>query len=236
MGELEDNQTAMLETLLGRTMVTGRINLDSIYRIDSKVDIVIVARPLIEMSQRNQFILDQYVMNGGKIIWLIDQFHINLDSINNNKVYVPRPVNHGLDNMFFKYGLRLSQDLILDLENTKIPQVFGMSGGQVQQQLFPWVFHPLLKANPDESIVKNIDRVYSTFPSSIEVLLNDERRRSRILLTSSQYSRFQVYPSINISFEILRLEQRPEAYNKSNLPVAVMLDGEFESVFKNRVF
>lgn len=233
-GELEEQQTAMLETLLAKTMLTGRINLDSVYRIDPTIDLLIVARPMQALSERSQFIIDQYLMNGGKIIWLIDQFLINLDSINNNKVYVPRPIEHGLDNMFFKYGVRINKDLILDLENTKIPQVFGVSGGRAQQQLFSWVFHPLLLANPDNPIVKNIDRVYSTFPSTIEVLEREDLN-SEVLLTSSQYSRFQIYPSINISFEILRLEQRTEAYNKSYLPAAVMLEGEFDSYFKNRV-
>ncbi len=234
-GELEGSQTAMLETLLSRTMRTGRINLDSTYYIDSNIDLLIVARPQEAISQRSQFILDQYLMKGGKIIWLIDQFYINLDSINNNKVYVPKPVEHGLDDMFFKYGLRINRNVVLDLENSKIPQVYGMAGNRVQQQLFPWVFHPLLQANPENAIVKNIDRVASTFPSTIEVLEGREGLSSQTLLTSSRYSRFQVYPSINISFEILRLEQRPEAYNKSFLPVAVLLEGEFESLFKNRV-
>lgn len=234
-GELEESQTAMLETLLSRTMSTGRINLDSTYQIDKNADILIVARPQEAISQRNQFILDQYLMNGGKIIWLVDQFFINLDSISANKVYVPRPVEHGLEDMFFKYGVRINRDVILDLENSKIPQVYGMLGDKAQQQLFPWVFHPLLQANQENAIVRNIDRVYSTFPASIEILQERPEVRSEVLLRSSEYSRFQVYPSINVSFEILRVEQRTEAYNKSHLPVAVLMEGNFESFFKNRV-
>ncbi len=234
-GELSGDQTAMLETLLRKTMSTGRINLDSTYRIDPEVDLLIVAKPESVVSLRNQFILDQYIMNGGKVIWLIDQFFVNLDSISNNKVYIPRPIEHGLDDLFFKYGIRIKNNVILDLENSKIPQVFGVAGNKVQQQLFPWVFHPLLQANMENPIVKNIDRVYSTFPSSIEILNEKESIESSVLLTSSKYSRFQVYPSINISFEIMRIEQRPEAYNKPYLPVAVLLEGEFESFFKNRV-
>ncbi len=234
-GELEANQTAMLETLLGRTMNTLRIQLDSVYIINDEVDILIIAGPEEQLNERSQFIIDQYIMNGGNVIWLIEQFYINLDSINNNKVYVPRPVDHGLDDMFFKYGIRINRDVVLDLENTKIPQVYGMSGDRAQQQLFPWVFHPLLQGNQESSLVRNIDRVASYFPSTIEVLDSPESRNSTVLLTSSQYSRYQVYPSINISFETLRLPQKPEAYNKSYLPVAVMIEGTFNSYFKNRV-
>ncbi|MGA0231553.1 MAG: gliding motility-associated ABC transporter substrate-binding protein GldG [Saprospiraceae bacterium] len=234
-GELEANQTAMLETILGRTMNTLRIQLDSVYIINDEVDILIIAGPEEQLNERSQFIIDQYIMNGGNVIWLIEQFYINLDSINNNKVYVPRPVDHGLDDMFFKYGIRINRDVVLDLENTKIPQVYGMSGDRAQQQLFPWVFHPLLQGNQESSLVRNIDRVASYFPSTIEVLDSPESRNSTVLLTSSQYSRYQVYPSINISFETLRLPQKPEAYNKSYLPVAVMIEGTFNSYFKNRV-
>lgn len=234
-GELEANQTAMLETILGRTMNTLRIQLDSVYNINDEVDILIIAGPEEQLNERSQFIIDQYIMNGGNVIWLIEQFYINLDSINNNKVYVPRPVDHGLDDMFFKYGIRINRDVVLDLENTKIPQVYGMSGDKAQQQLFPWVFHPLLQGNQESSLVRNIDRVASYFPSTIEVLDSPESRNSTVLLTSSQYSRYQVYPSINISFETLRLPQKPEAYNKSYLPVAVMIEGTFNSYFKNRV-
>jgi len=234
-GELLEEQTAMLELILGQTMATNRINLDSTYQISQNVDVLIVARPTQELSLRNKFIIDQYIMNGGKVIWLVEQFFIDLDSINNNKVYLPRPVEHGLDDMFFKYGIRINKDVILDLENSKIPQVYGTKGGKTQQKLFPWVYYPLLVANPNNAIVRNLDRVFSTFPSSIELL--DERKdlTSDVLLSSSTYSRYQIYPSINISFEILRLEQRPEAYNKPNLPVAVMVEGQFESFFKNRV-
>ena len=234
-GELEANQTAMLETILGRTMNTLRIQLDSVYIINDEVDILIIAGPEEQLNERSQFIIDQYIMNGGNVIWLIEQFYINLDSINNNKVYVPKPVDHGLDDMFFKYGIRINRDVVLDLENTKIPQVYGMSGDRAQQQLFPWVFHPLLQGNQESSLVRNIDRVASYFPSTIEVLDSPESRNSTVLLTSSQYSRYQVYPSINISFETLRLPQKPEAYNKSYLPVAVMIEGTFNSYFKNRV-
>jgi ABC-2 type transport system permease protein len=234
-GELKEEQTATLELTLGQTMATNRINLDSTYQISQNVDVLIVARPTQVISLRNKFIIDQYIMNGGKVIWLVEQFFIDLDSINNNKVYLPRPLEHGLDDMFFKYGVRMNKNVILDLENSKIPQVYGMKGRKPQQQLFSWVYHPLLIANADNPIVRNIDRVFSTFPSSIDLLDDRNELESSVLLTSSKYSRYQIYPSINISFEIMRLEQRPEAYNKPNLPVAVLVEGEFESFFKNRV-
>lgn len=234
-GELRDDQTAKLETDLSSTVATGRIRLDSIYQLDpEKVDILIVAKPTGTFSTRSKFIIDQYIMNGGNVIWLIDQFHVNLDSINRNSVYIPRPIEHGLDDMFFKYGIRINKDLVLDLENSKIPQVIGMQGGQAQQELMPWVYHPLLQGSQTSAIVRNIDRVSSTFASSITSLESPLEVEYTPILTTSKYSRFQLYP-MRLSFDILKLEQRTASYNKQFLPIAIMAEGRFESLYKNRV-
>ncbi len=232
-GELLESQTATLEKELKSTMTTGRINLDSIYRIDESVDVLIVARPTEPLEDRHKFIIDQYIMNGGKVIWFIEPLFANLDSINMKDVYVPRLYEHGLDDMFFKYGVRLKNDLVLSLDNSRIPQVIGRGGGQAQQELFPWVYHPVLQSSGKHPIVNNIDFVYSTFPSSIDLLERPDLEQT-VLLTSSKYSRYQLYP-MRLSFEIVKIEQNPEAYNKPYLPVAVMVEGEFESFYKNRV-
>jgi len=233
-GELLQEQTAKLSTEIGRTSEVLYINLDSMYQIEKEIDVLIIAGPKRKVSDKSQFKIDQYLMNGGRIIWLVDQFAVNLDSLNNNSIYVPRKYENGLESMLFKYGIRVNSDLVLDLENTRIPQVIGQQGGEAQTQLFNWVYHPLLQANQESPIVKNIDRVSSTFVSSIDILDNDKGITYTPLLTSSKYARRQIYP-MRLSFEILRVEQKVEAYNKSFLPVAVMLEGEFESFFKNRV-
>ena len=233
-GELEETQTIALETELAKSMTTGRIVLDSIYQISQDVDVLIVARPQQTISERNKFILDQYLMNGGKIIWVIENNHVNVDSINMNGVYIPKPIDHGLNDLFFKYGVRYRNDLILDLQNSKIPQVVGRIGDEAQQQLFSWVYYPLLLPSGDHPIVQNMDRVYSNFPSTIELLDDRSDNKKSILLSSSNYSRFQMYP-MRLSFEIIKLEQRTEAYNRPFLPVAVIVEGEFESFYKNKV-
>jgi len=232
--ELIDSQTATLEQGLSNTMNTGRINLDSVYHIGTEADVLIVARPRKTISSRNKFLIDQYIMNGGKVIWLIESLEVNLDSINVNNVYIPKPIEHGLDDMFFKYGVRMKQDLVLDLENSKIPQVIGRVGNKSQQELFSWVYYPMLQSSNDHPIVNNIDRVFSRFSGSIELLETKLNVDSKVLLTTSKYSRFQLYP-MRLSFEIIKVPQKPEAYNKPHLPVAVILEGEFESFYKNRV-
>ncbi len=232
-GELDHTQTATIEQEVSTTVRTGRINLDSVVQIDSKVDVLVVAGPTKTVSERNQFIIDQYLMNGGQVIWLVESLIVNLDSINRNGLYVPKPNEHGLDDMFFKYGVRINQDLVLDLENSKIPQVVGQAGGQAQQQLFDWVYYPILRPGSNNPIVDKIDPSYSEFPSSI-TLLDRPSLKQTPLLTTSEYSRRQVYP-MRLTFDVVRVEQRTSAYNKSNIPVAVLVEGEFESFFKNRV-
>ncbi len=233
-GELLESQTATLEQGLSNTMNTGRINLDSIYQIGKDADVLVVARPKEKISQRNQFLIDQYLMNGGKVVWIIETLDVNLDSINMNTVYIPKPLDLGLDDLFFKYGVRMKQDLVLDLNNTKIPQVIGQVGNRAQQELFDWVYYPLMEPTKQHPIVNNIDKVFSRFSGSIELLDTKLPLESTELLSTSQYSRFQLYP-MRLSFEIIKLPQEAKDYNKPNLPTAVIVEGEFESFYKNRV-
>lgn len=233
-GEMPEDQTAKLTMELGQSMDVQRINLDSSFQVNPAIDVLIVADPTEPISSKQQFKIDQYLMQGGKVIWLIDQFHVNIDSINRNGIYIPKQVENGLEPLLFKYGIRINKDLILDLENTTIPQVIGVQGGGEQKKDFPWVYHPLLQANLESPIVKKIDRVSSTFPSSIDILKAQEGLEISPLLISSEASRRQVYP-MRLSFEVLKLGPNTQAYNKPNFVAAALLEGTFQSFFKNRV-
>ncbi len=233
-GELDRQQTAKLEGELEDTYSFGRLNLDSLYKISDEVDVLIVAKPTMPFTDRSKFIIDQYIMNGGKVIWLIDQFHVNLDSINIYKNYIPREIDHGLGDMFFKYGIRIQNNLVLDLENSQIPQVIGVQGDQVQTSLFPWYYHPLAQAASDHPVVKNINRVNMLFPSSIDTLKTKYLTVKTLLLSSSRYSRFQVYP-MRLNFNVLKIQPDPAKFDKPYQTMAVLVEGVFESFYTNRV-
>jgi ABC-2 type transport system permease protein len=203
-------------------------------KLDSTIDLVILAGPKTPMTLQNQFKLDQYVMNGGKIIWLIDKFPVSLDSINKYKFYVPEDIATGLDDMLFKYGVRIMPDLIVDLECSSIPQVVGMSGDKPQTKLFPWVYHMAAASEIQHPVVKNIDRVNLFFPSTIDTVKTEGNVKKTMLLKSSKYSRSQLSP-VRLSFEILKVAPDPSKFNDGNRPVAYLLEGEFESFFKNRL-
>ena len=233
-GELEPKYRTSLKNELSRFYNIGDLPLDSITSIGQEADLVIVARPTTEFSLKNQFKLDQYVMNGGKIIWLIDKMDAHLDSIQKYKFYVPKEYPLGLDDMWFKYGARIQPNFVLDLQSTAIPQVIGQSGGRPQTQLFPWFYHPLVAPASSHPIVKNLDRVNMYWPSTIDTIQTKTHVQKTVLLASSQYSRYQMNP-VRLNFEILKVEPDPSKFNKGRQPVALMLEGQFPSLFENRV-
>ncbi len=232
--EWDESQTFRLESEIRRFHKVGRIYLDSLMKLDSTIDLLVVAGPKTPISIQNQFKIDQYVMNGGKVLWLLDKFHISLDSISKNKFYIPTDTDSGVDNLLFKYGARIMPDLIMDLECSYIPQVIGMAGDKPQTKLFPWYYHISAATTSIHPIVKNVDRINMFFPSTIDTIKTDADIKKTILLTTSKYSRSQLQP-MRLTFEILKTAPDPSKFNGGQKPLAVLLEGKFESFFKNRL-
>jgi len=233
-GEFDNTELADFMMKLREFYNIGRINLDSTYRIHPEVDILIIARPRELFDLKEQFILDQYVMKGGNVIWLIDKMNANLDSINVNKFYVASEYDYGLDDLFFNYGVRFQNNFVLDIECSRIPQVVGTSGGKAQQQLFPWPYHIMSASQNNHPINNNIDRVNLKFPSTIDTVETRGNINKTILLKSSPYTMYQRNP-VRLNFEILRYGLDEDKFNKEPQNLAVLLEGEFKSAFANRV-
>lgn len=233
-GELTQLQTASIEKDLRNSYAINRLNLDSVIQIPADVKVLIIAKPTQTFTEAQLFMLDQYVMNGGRLIMLLDPLIVSLDSINQNKYYIPPPADLGLDPLLFKFGARVNPDLVLDLQSTRIPMVVGMQGDKVQQELFPWYYHPLISSTSDHPITKGLDRIQLEFPSSIDTILTKSATRKTYLLQSSQYSRTQLTP-VRLTFDILREPPDPKLFNKGPQNFAVMLEGKFESMFQNRL-
>lgn len=230
-GELEDLERKDLVRSLRQYFEVGVFNIDSTFYIDQMVDVLIIADPKTAFSERDKFIIDQYVMNGGKVIWLIDKLNVSLDSLRGKEAYVPKDRDLNLDDILFKYGARINPDLVLDMQCTSIPQVID---GKGTLDLFKWVYHPVVLPKSKHPVVKSLDGINLFFPSTIDTVKTKTPVKKTVLLASSDNSRIQFNTS-RISFDILRYEPDPEKFNKKNLPVAVMLEGEFSSLFENRV-
>ena len=193
---------------------------------------LIIAKPTISFNMLEKFIIDQYIMNGGKILWLIDGVNATMDSLQKANSFIALKNDLNLDDQLFKYGVRINPNLIEDLRSTQIPIVTGYSNNMPQQSYFPWPYYPLLFSEINHPISKGLDAIKCDFASSIDTIQNTIKKT--ILLTSSKQSRINPTPA-KISLGILQNPPPIESFNKSQLPIAVLLEGEFESVFKNRI-
>lgn len=232
--ELSKEHTKAIDQLLRQFYSVSRINLDSVYQIKQEVDAIIIAKPLKPFSERNKFILDQYLMNGGKLLWFIDGMSMSLDSLATKNEYIPEPLDLNLSDLFFKYGLRIQANLVLDLECAKIPQVIGKLGDKPQIDYFPWYYYPIPAPLSNHPVINNIDRILLDFPSSIDTLKTKFEVHKIPLIVSSSYSRFQLSPS-KVSFEILRYKPDASKFNKPNLTMGILLEGIFSSSYENRL-
>ena len=234
-GELDELQTKDLERSLRQFYDTDRITLDSVIHLPAdKCALLIVARPRSAFSERDKFIIDQYIMGGGKVLWLIDRLDAGLDSLRHRKRFIPQDYPLNLEDVLFKYGVRIQPDLVLDMECTQIPLQVGVVGNAPQFRLFPWPYHLAVLPTGNHPVVKNLDRVELCFCSSMDTIRTKTPVKKTVLLRSSKYSRLQFSP-IELGFDIMGEELKPEYFNKGHQILGVLLEGEFPSAYENRV-
>lgn len=230
-GELDENERKEVVKNLRAYYEVGTFNLDSSTVVPPQVKVLIIAKPRAPFSDRDKFLIDQYIMSGGKVIWLIDRLNVELDSMRRTANYIARDYDLDLDGMLFKYGARVNPDLVLDLQCSRIPMVIDQVG---KQELFKWYYNPIVLPRSDHPMVKSLDGINLMYPSSIDTIKTKTPVEKTILLTTSQYGRIQ--PNVTrLNFEILRYEPDPDKFNKPDIPVAVLLEGEFPSFFENKV-
>lgn len=231
-GELGERERADLVRSLRAYYEVGTFKLDSATVVPKEVKTLIVAKPRAPFSDRDLFLLDQYVMNGGSVLWLVDPLNVELDSLRNQNSYIARDYPLNINDMLFKYGARVNPDLVLDLQCSKIPMVIDQKGSM---DLFPWYYFPVIVPTSDHPVVRNLDGINLYFPSSIDTIKTKTPVKKTVLLTSSNNSKLQ--PNITrLNFEILRYGDEIEAsFDKKNIPVAVLMEGVFPSFFENRV-
>ncbi|TVR76781.1 MAG: gliding motility-associated ABC transporter substrate-binding protein GldG [Chitinophagaceae bacterium] len=212
-----------------------RMNIHEQVTIGLHNDVLIIAKPRERFSEQNKFKIDQFVMGGGSVIWLIDQMDAEMDSLRGQTMFFSNMMDLNLDDMLFKYGVRINPDLVQDLQCNPIPLVIGSMGGQPQTELFPWYYYPVAISPSDHPINRNIDPVSFKFASTIDTIrtINQDIDKT-ILLTSSQYSRALMAP-VRLHFSMLQEDPNPEHFRQPQRKLAVLLEGTFESVFKNRL-
>ncbi len=208
--------------------------LDSSTIIQPIYDAIIVAKPTESFSEKDKFIIDQYIMYGGKVLWLIDPVFATMDSLQNSESTMGNTLNVNLDDMLFKYGLRLNKNLLLDYNSAAIALRTGQIGGQAQIEYYRWYYFPLLTAASENSIVKNINPIKADFVSSIDPVISDSDVQKIPLLKTSDYTKVSAAP-VFISLSLLRQAPDQRMFSQKGQNTAYLLKGQFESLYANRM-
>ena len=209
------------------------VKLDSIQTIPPELSAIIIVKPTQKFSDDEKLKLDQYVMHGGNIIYMIDNLHAEMDSLRMDKETLAYDRGLNLEDLFFKYGVRVNQDLVEDMQCASINLVTGMVGDKPQIQLLPWPSFPLLNGSLTHPISKNLDPVYAKFANSVDTVKADGIQKT-VLLQTSKNGRTIATPAI-ISFESVKQASDPQFFNQPNIPVAMLLEGKFHSLYANRI-
>jgi ABC-2 type transport system permease protein len=207
--------------------------LDSIPLIPMQFNAIVIVKPTLKFTDREKLSLDQYVLHGGQIIWAVSTLYAEQDSLKLQQQTIAYDRGLGLEDLFFKYGIRVNQDLVEDMQSAKLTVVVSSAGGKPQTEALPWPYYPLLNGSLTHPISKNLDPVLAEYANSIDTV-KAEGVRKTVLLQTSANSRRVGTPAI-ITFEILKYKDDPAYFNEKNIPVGMLLEGTFHSLFENRL-
>jgi gliding-associated putative ABC transporter substrate-binding component GldG len=231
--ELREIEVADITLSLARFFTVDRGVIDGRHGILDNYAAIIIAGPENEFEEKDKFVIDQYVMKGGKVLWLIEEVLVNSDSLAYGEtVALYRPL--GIEDQLFRYGVRVNPVVVQDMDCMVI-RLAVMSGGTRQQILpAPWIYFPLLNPVADHPVTRNINKVKGEFVNYLDTVGLDPKIKKTILLTSSPLSR-TVSPPVVIRLKETDIIPGRNEFNRSMLPVAVLLEGSFQSAFRNRM-
>lgn len=225
---------SLIENALRPNYAFRILPIDSVPSVPSIFSAIMIVKPTIAFTDQQKIKIDQYVMHGGKVMWMIDKLYAEMDSLRrtqNEFIAFDRGLN--LDDILFKYGVRINPDLVQSLNSDKFGMVVGNMGGKPQMRLLPWPYFPLLQNNNGHPIAKNLDYITSQFPHSIDTV-QAEGITKTILLTTSPESRILSTPA-KVMLQSIKTEEDFNKFNQGNIPVAVLLEGKFSSLYTNRL-
>lgn len=232
-GELDNLQAADFTTALSSFYDLEIIYPDSVIQIKKDFKAIVIAKPVKAFSEQDKFKIDQYLMNGGKILWLIEALNAELDTIVLRRSFLTTDYPLNLEDQLFRYGVRVNPGLLMDLQCNPVPLLVSYEGTEPKFNLFPCYYFPVFTAGGTHPVLQNISAITSQFSGSIDTLAVKGVTKT-ILLSSSDNSRFVFTPWM-VDFRELKARPNEAEFNKKKLTAAVLLEGEFPSVFVNRV-
>ncbi len=194
---------------------------------------IVIAQPDSAFTDKEKFLIDQFIMHGGKALWLIDPVYVNRDTLNKEGYTLGFKNDLNLDDILFKYGVRLNPILVQDLQCSRVPINVGFKKGQPDFQPFPWVYYPLILPVSNHPIVKNLDLIRTEFVGTLDTVFARDVKKT-ILLQTSRYTKTQATPT-RVNVGMIRYKPDEKQYINSFQNVACLLEGSFESVYKNRI-
>jgi len=238
-GELGDAYIADFIKTIRQYYFVAPFTLDSVANHPEKTlqalkefDLIIEAKPTQAFTEKEKFVLDQYLMNGGKSIWMVEQTAMESDSLfnqNGSAIAITRDLK--LNDFFFSYGIRINPALVNDIYSAPIVLASG-SGNDTKFSPYPWFYSPLTTSPNSHPIINNLEAVKFEWANPIDLLNNSIKKT--VLLSSSPQSKIEGTPR-EISLELLNTKPDISTYTAGELPLAVLLEGEFKSVYKNRL-
>lgn len=220
-----------LRTLI-REYKFDTINLETDRYIPSVFDALVMIKPTKPFTDGQKLKLDQYLMRGGKLFCLIDNLYDGFDSLYQKDGFIAYDRGLNIEDLLFRYGVRINQALLQDMQCDKLPQVSGQAGQQQQTRLVDWPIFPILNGT-QHPISKNLDGIRAMFPSTIDTVTAEGVNKT-ILLQSSANARVIPTPE-RVSFDFFQIAPDIKTFTRREVPVAVLLEGKFRSLFANRL-
>ena len=231
-GELDEMEVADITLEMAKYFTVDRGSINGHAGILNDYAAIIIAKPLSEFSEEDKLVIDQYIMNGGKVLWLIEEVMVNADSlVYGGTVALYKPLN--IEDQLFKYGVRINPVLIQDTDCLIIP-VSSTIRESRQIIPVPWIYYPLLYPNSNSPLTRNINKVKAEFVNSVDTVGSGQAVSKKVLLVSSQSSR-TINPPLLIKLEDYKNPPPENVFTKSFIPVAVLLEGHFNSLYANRI-
>ena len=231
--EIPEIEVADLTFNLARFFTIDRGIIGGIPGILDEYAAIVIAGPETEFNENDKFVLDQYIMNGGKVLWLVEEVNINSDSlVYGETAALYRPLN--IEDQLFRYGARINPEVVRDIECGLIRLILSSDGTRQQPVSLPWLYFPRLIPDGSHPVTRNLNKVQGEYINYIDTVGLDRNIRKTILLSTSAYSRTSS-PPFMISLKEAEMNPEEREFNKSYLPVAVLLEGRFTSAFRNRI-
>ncbi|MCK5028766.1 MAG: gliding motility-associated ABC transporter substrate-binding protein GldG [Bacteroidales bacterium] len=232
-GELDEFYTGDITRALNEYYDIDRVTIKDYINILEPYDAVIIAGPTEPYTEKSKFILDQYIMNGGKVLWFIESVKVSMDSLSTGSSTFVLMSDVNLNDQLFRYGVRVNSNVIQDMNCAFVPVNTAISGTQPKFTPAPWLYFPLLMPPNNNPVTRNLNMIKSEFSSVIDTVGSNSEIKKQVLLSSSVSTRVQNVPLL-VSLEQLKEQVDPLTFNQPYSPVAVSLEGKFQSVFKNR--